>query len=92
MNFPIVLMVLRFLILKFDTRQRKSKPSAVEIKLRWRYFGKQSKIDSARTPLSIPIHFLRLCAILRNSNKSVRQESIAKRSSWLITTNIPSEE
>src|SRR5262249_10357838 len=54
-------------------------------------FVKQSKTDSALIRLSIPIRCLRRCAILPSSKKSVPQESIAKTSSWLIETNIPSE-
>jgi len=85
------MVVLPLLTLKSGIRQRRSKLFAVGIKLRWRYFVNQSKTDSALIRLSIPIRCLRRCDILPSSKKSVPQESIAKRSSWLIETNIPSE-
>jgi len=52
---------------------------------------KQCKIDSARILLSIPIRCFRHCAIPPSSKKSVPQQWIAKRSSWLTGASILSE-
>ena len=52
-NFLLALMIFRLLIPKFDIRQQDSELSGVEVKLRWHYFGKPSKIDSALIRLSI---------------------------------------
>jgi hypothetical protein len=59
--------------------------------LRWRCFAKESKIDSARIRLSIPIRCSHLSGIRLNSKKFVPQRLIAKRSSWPTGANCPSE-
>jgi len=78
----MALMVFLFLTLKFALRLPRLKRSAVGIKLRCRYFVEQSKIDSARIRLSIPIRCSHLSGVLLNSKKSVQQQLIAKTNSW----------